>query len=185
MKYLKLYESFIENDIDDICKICGIEDYTINEDGSIDVDGNVDLENKGLAKLPLKFRKVTGDFNCIDNKLISLEGAPKYVGGNFNCSYNQLTSLEDCPESVGGYFSCKNNKLTSLEHFPKVVVGDIYLYNNPVSDIWLLFYNKDYIELFNDYDIIHDDEIIIDRLNDFLQEIGKPPVESVEGYNNI
>ena len=183
MKYLKLYESF--NEIESICKKYGIENYTINADGSIDVDGDVDLDNKGLTKLPLKFGKVSGTFYYRVNKLVSLEGAPKYVGGNFNCYGNQLTSLEGSPKHIAGDFDCSTNQLTSLEHFPKVVVGDIYLYNNPVNDIWLLFYNKDYIELFNDYDIIHDDEIIIDRLNDFLQEIGKPPVESVKGYKNI
>ena len=53
MKYLKLFESF--NDIDSICKRYGIENYTINEDGSIDVDGNVSLSSQGLTELPLRF----------------------------------------------------------------------------------------------------------------------------------
>lgn len=203
MKYLKLYESF--NEIDAICKKYGIKNYTINSDGSIDVDGNVNLNNKGLKKLPLKFGKVTGTFYCSNNQLTSLEGSPQYVGGSFYCSFNRLTSLQGCPESVGdrfdcshnqltslvgsprsvsGYFNCCNNQLRSLEHFPQVG-GDIYLYDNPVDNIWQLFKDKDKIELLNDYDVIRGNSIIIDRLNEFLQEIGKPPVKSVEGYNNI
>ena len=41
------------------------------------------------------------------------------------------------------------------------------------------------MEFFNDLDIIRGEEIAIDRFNFFLEEIGKEPVESVEGYKNI
>ena len=40
MKYLKLFENFDQTKIDKICKKYGIENYTINPDGSIDVDGD-------------------------------------------------------------------------------------------------------------------------------------------------
>lgn len=73
---------------------------------------------------------------------------------DFSCTGNQLTSLEGCPKSIGGSFNC---------------------IRNPVYNIWTLF---------NDYDIVRDDSIVLDRLNDFLVTIGKEPVESVEGYNN-
>jgi len=96
MKYLKLFESF--NDIDSICRKFGIENYTINEDGSIDVDGNVNLNDRKLTKLPLKFGKVSGDFSCNYNQLTTLEGSPKEVGGDFSCNYNQLTTLEGSPK---------------------------------------------------------------------------------------
>ena len=46
MKHLKLFESFKEEDINDICQKYDIENYTINEDGSIDVNGNVNLTSK-------------------------------------------------------------------------------------------------------------------------------------------
>ena len=75
MKYLKLFENF--EDIHEICKICGIENYTINPDGSIDVDGNVNLYEMELTKLPLKFNNVSGYFNCSWNDLTTLEGCPK------------------------------------------------------------------------------------------------------------
>jgi hypothetical protein len=73
--------------IKDICKKFGIENYTINDDGTVDVDGNVNLGNKGLTKLPLRFRNVSGYFYCHVNQLISLEGAPQKVGGNFYYPY--------------------------------------------------------------------------------------------------
>jgi len=166
MIHLKLFENF--KDIYSICKKYNITNYTINSDGSIDVDGDVNLENMKLSKLPLKFINVSGDFYCGDNQLTSLEGAPQSVGGYFYCSDNQLTSLEGAPQSVGGDFYC----------------GD-----NPVYKVWMLFIDFSKIELLNDYDPVREVDgepaIILDRLNDFLVEIGKDPVEKVDGYINI
>ena len=95
-----------------ICKQYGIENYTINDDGSIDVDGGVYLLNKGLTELPLTFNKVSGNFDCDYNRLTSLKGCPRWVGGYFDCNNNKLTSLEFSPDYVGGYFSCSSNNLT-------------------------------------------------------------------------
>ena len=84
----------IKEEILTICEKYGIENYTINLDGSIDVEGSVYLFNMNLDKLPLKFNKVGGYFGCSNNNLTSLEGSPNYVGGSFSCSNNQLISLE-------------------------------------------------------------------------------------------
>ena len=163
MKYLKLFENF--EDIDSICQKFGIKNYTINSDGSIDVDGNVDLIDKGLTKLPLKFRNVTGDFDCRNNKLTSLEYAPLSVGGGFFCNHNQLTSLEGGPQSVGGGFYCDDN---------------------PVESIWNLFIDYSQVDMLNDYDPVRDGGVIIlDRLNEFLEQIGKQQVTKVKGYKCI
>ena len=91
MKYIKEYNNY--NDIESICQKYGIENYTINNDGSIDVDGHVNLSNKDLKNLPLKFNKVIGDFNCRGNQLASLKGCPKEVGGEFYCFRNKLPKL--------------------------------------------------------------------------------------------
>ena len=95
-----------------ICKQYGIENYTVNDDGSIDVNGDVELSFKDLTELPLTFNKVSGSFDCDYNKLTTLKGCPRWVGGSFSCQYNQLTSLEFSPDYVGGYFNCRYNKLT-------------------------------------------------------------------------
>ncbi len=88
-----------------------IKNYTINKDG-VDVKGNVEISNRNLVEIPIKFNKVGGDFYCHNNKLTSLEGAPKEVGEDFYCHNNKLTSLEGAPKEVGGGFYCRNNKLT-------------------------------------------------------------------------
>ena len=103
-----------------------IKKYTINEDGSVDVDGNVNLSYKGLTEIPFNFNKVSGIFNCAENKLTSLKGAPKKVGGDFGCSYNKLTSLEGVPKKVGGNFYCSNNDLISLKGIPLKINGNLF-----------------------------------------------------------
>jgi len=129
--------------IQSLCREYNITNYSINDDGSIDVDGDVNLSEKASLtygrlwsnKLPLKFRNVTGNFNCTKNELTSLEGAPKSVGGDFNCYDNQLTSLEGAPESVGRNFNCYGNQLTSLEGSPKSVVGSYECANNKLTSL--------------------------------------------------
>ena len=73
---------------------------------------------------------VKGDFNCSGNNLNLLKGASKTVGGDFYCSGNNLISLKGAPRTVGGDFYCAGNRLTTLEGAPKIVKGDFYCYNN-------------------------------------------------------
>jgi hypothetical protein len=91
-----------------------IKNYTINDDLSVDVKGSVDLR-KGLVKnisidssnhavctkILVKFRHVSGNFNCSDMYLNSLKNAPETVGKSFYCYSNQLSSLKYFPKSVG------------------------------------------------------------------------------------
>ena len=99
------------------------------------IKGDVSIENKNLKKITdiFDFSKieVTGNFICFDNKLTTLEGAPRKVGMGFYCHNNQLTSLEGAPQQIGffttnsrgGTFNCSNNKLTSLKGAPQSGVG--------------------------------------------------------------
>ena len=155
----------------------------------VDVDNDVNLEEKFLTKIPLKFGNVSGDFFCFGNRLTSLEGCPKSVVGNFSCSYNELTSLIYCPEIIGGALSCRHNKIISFEYLENIHIGyssSRFLCSyNPIYKIWKLFEDFTKIDLFNDYDIIRGNSIILDRLNSFLQDIGIEKVEKVEGYINI
>jgi hypothetical protein len=129
----KINESF--NNIESICKKYNITNYTINADGSIDVNGNVYLDRNGLAKLPLKFGRVTGNFNCYDNQLTTLEGSPREVGGYFYCYDNKLTTLEGGPREVGGDFNCSYNQLTTLEGSPGEVGGSFYCHDNQLTTL--------------------------------------------------
>ena len=135
MKYLKVFENYqSDEEIHEICKLYNIVNYTINN-GLVDVDGDVNLYTECLTELPLKFGKVTGYFECSNNLLTSLEGAPKTVGGRFDCSSNKLTSLEGCSEKVGGDFCCKNNQLTSLKGGPITVGSDYRAFNNKLATL--------------------------------------------------
>jgi hypothetical protein len=85
-----------------------LKNYTINPDGTIDVNRDVNLHGQlgDMKKLPVKFGKVSGYFECRMNNLTSLENCPNYVGGSFDCEYNKLTTLEGCPIYVGGNIWC-------------------------------------------------------------------------------
>ena len=79
--------------IEETCRKYGISNYTINDDGSIDVNNEVFIAARGLTELPLKFNKVSWNFDCSANKLTTLEGSPKSVGGYFKCNVNKCFIL--------------------------------------------------------------------------------------------
>jgi hypothetical protein len=187
MKYLKLFESF--EDIDEICRKYNIN-YTINTDGSIDVNDSVYLHNKGLTKLPIKFNKINGYFDCSRNELASFEGSPVEVNGHFYCGVNKLESFEYLTRIIRGNFYCDNNNIKTFEYFPSFIKYNFYCYSNPIYEVWKLFEDWTKIELLNDFDIFRDEDtdepaIVMDRLNDFLLTIGEDPIKKVYRYKNI
>jgi len=109
--------------------------YTKNADGSIDVTGDVKIFGYKQKKLPVRFRHVSGNFDCTHNQLTSLAEAPKSVGGNFYCINNQLTSLAGAPKSVGGNFNCSSNQLTSLAGAPESVGENFWCINNQLTSL--------------------------------------------------
>jgi hypothetical protein len=99
--------------------------YEIEDDGYVSVYGDVKL-HKTVDKLPVQFRKVTGNFWCHANKLTTLEGSPTEVGGSFIAWENQFVNLKGAPRRVRQMFSCHtNSKLQNLEGGP-VWVGSDY-----------------------------------------------------------
>jgi hypothetical protein len=195
-----------------ICKEYKIKNYTINNDLSIDVDDSVGFFSEGLVKMPLKFNRVSGNFNCSSNYLTSLLGCPQWVGSDFACSGNKIDSLEFFPKFIGGGIYVYNNKLTSLKGIPKNINyidcdnnkiwsfigipdnfrGGLLCEFNPIENIWKLFESIKDIEFLNDCHALREPEtpdglpiVVIERLNFFLETIGKPTVEKVDGYINI
>ena len=75
---------------------------------------------------------VKGDFSCSEQGLDSFKGVRfGHVSGSFECWDNNLTSLVGAPQSVRD-FSCHSNNLTSLKGFPMEIKGKIYLDPNPI-----------------------------------------------------
>ena len=192
------YKNFIKESKEDIdyisgvikrkCKKYGIENYTINDDGSIDVDANVYLSNRGLTELPLKFRKVSGEFYCYDNKLTSLEGSPEKVGGYFDCSDNQLTSLEGISKYISFGIYCENNKLRDVQGIKDGWRGTFYVEGNPVYEIFKLFPKERFdevIEYLNEYEVIRDGKVVVLQALELVfheMDLEVPEIEEIEGY---
>jgi hypothetical protein len=107
------------------------EPITIDDKGLVSCWGNVYLHtHKRQETLPVAFEAVYGDFDCSNNSLKTLQGAPIVVG-SFNCRSNHLITLMGAPKSVAGSFSCSNNRLLSLEGAPVKVGGHFNCYDNP------------------------------------------------------
>ena len=96
----------------------GIPNCTIIETAfgpAVTVKGNVNLKALSLEFLPFRFHHVTGDFNCSMNKeLLTLEGAPKWVGGNANFEHcwsltnlDHLTVINFQSDGVASFAYCK------------------------------------------------------------------------------
>ncbi len=92
--------------------------------GLVYVNGSFDSGEQGLSDLRgVRFGKVEGNFDCENNQLTTLEGAPQKVEGDFSCSNNRLTTLEGAPQEVECDFYCSDNQLTTLEGAPQEVEG--------------------------------------------------------------
>jgi hypothetical protein len=85
--------------------------------------GNFDCSDNRLLSLEKSPRSVSGSFNCDRNRLWSLKGAPKSIGEDFSCRYNEITTLEDGPEVVGRYFDCSKNLIETMMFAPRAAGG--------------------------------------------------------------
>jgi hypothetical protein len=194
IKNWKLFKESVDNisEIHNICKKYKIKNYTINDDLSIDVNGCVIISLNKLVDIPIKFNQVNGNFSCSYNKLTSLEGCPIYVNRHFYCIDNELTSLEGLSKYIGYKIYCRDNKIWSFKGIPDNFRGDLICSGNPIYSIWKLFESSKDIEFLNECDALREPEtpgslpiVVLERLNFFLETIGKDPVEKVDGYINI
>ncbi len=195
MKYLKLYEQLqSEKEIVEILNSYGIISYIHGDcvvdinNGVVDVDGEVSLYKEKLTKIPVKFGEVNGDFDCSYNQLTSLENSPKRVNGDFYCHGNKLTSLEFCPEYIGGDAVFELNGIYEFIGIGNIS-GNVFFDNAPINNIWMLFRDTSKLELFNYMDPIRPPDkegeypiVYLSVLNAFLEQIGKEPVTTVNGY---
>ena len=99
------------------------------------VNGFVWLTGEKWTEIPewLKDVKITGNFYCSSNELITMKNCPQKIGDDLYCRDNNLISLEGCPEYIGGTFNCSNNKLTTLQYCPKKVGGNFICNNNKIQ----------------------------------------------------
>jgi hypothetical protein len=170
--------------------------WTLNPTtGLVDVAGNFFCYEQNLTDFKgVKFGVIEGSFNCSNNHLTSLEGAPQHVGGDFDCYNNHLTSLEGAPQDVRGNFYCSNNHLTSLEGAPQHVRGNFDCSNNPLSKLVLsnifklikggMSYQKAVENLWNEIPI--NDKILLYRSDfEWIDPTEIRKLEALTSFNKI
>ena len=104
------------------------------------VTGEFDCSDLGVVSLEGSPHTVMGDFFCYSRResiptLTSLKGAPRIVHGGFSCMNNLLTNLVGAPEQVGDWFACDSNSLTSLEGAPHTVGGNFSCWSNKLTNL--------------------------------------------------
>jgi hypothetical protein len=104
----------------------GVRSFYVNGDLSVDVDGDVKLPNIGIRKIPVKFRNVSGGFDCSSLMIQTLYNCAEKVGKTFNCSRNYIADLSLGPRSVGEDYLCRGNKqIMSLQGIVEEVPGTL------------------------------------------------------------
>jgi len=130
------------------------------------VNGNFECCINRLVNLENCPKIINGDFNCAKNKLTSFVGCAEIIKGEFNASINQeLISLEGAPKYVGDSVFLEDcDKLTSIK--------DVHLYFPEVHHTFTLDIKKNMLGLFKIRGLKHiitfDDELD-DILNTHLK----------------
>lgn len=97
--------------IHDVCKKYQISNYKINKDYTVDVEGDVRLNFFYFEALPIHFGVVSGNFECADCSLTTLEGVPREVGGFFMIIDNWLKAFDYFPDKIGGEIHTNGNNI--------------------------------------------------------------------------
>jgi len=110
-------------------------------DNKLVVKGNIVIPET-CEQLEYKIDELHGNImtanskNRTKGKLKSLTNFPDIVYGYVDISFNnKLTSLDGAPKEIKGYLKCNNCSLASADGISENVGGDVYLYNNPLKDI--------------------------------------------------
>jgi hypothetical protein len=109
-----------------------ITEFVIHDDLSVSVFDVIlsERQMKGYTELPIKFRKVNGNFEIRKVPLTSLKGFPDTVAGYVHVMESAITSLEGAPHSIGHGFSISDApNLVSLKGFPTEIGTSIALEN--------------------------------------------------------
>lgn len=97
----------------------GYKEIVFDQVEGVSVTGNISLRTSAVVrKLPVRFKYVSGNFDCSWNALESLENAPQCVSGSFICPGNRLKDFTSAPRVIGGSFLGHLNPLTSLGKLP-------------------------------------------------------------------
>lgn len=128
----------------------GITYYTINSDLTVDVDNDVILNNKHnteppLIYLPVKFGKINGSFEIVNQKIASFDNFPHYVKYDLNIYHNDIKDFTHAPDFVGEKFICGDNDFTSILGL-KTQIGTALVHMRRLKNNYLEEFKEEYIQ---------------------------------------
>lgn len=150
-------------DIIEYCEVTLYDciDYIIKDDLSVDIYPDVWITIKDDMFSKIKINLIEGDVIISNNIPVkSFINFPTVINGALNVRwYDKLSSFEGFPEGVTEFIGLESSKI-------------------PLYHLWSLFYNLEYIELFNYYDIVRlskvegeKDILVLDRLKAFVEDM--------------
>jgi hypothetical protein len=137
------------------------------------IQKDFEFDNNQLISLEDGPIEVGENYICNNNQLVNLKGSPIQINGDFICYNNKLISLEGCPNKIGGYLDFSNNNLKNLKNISENV-ENLYFENNPISELLNLVPGenlKNFVKYLNEYDVIQNGNLILDRLKEALYMI--------------
>ena len=137
----------------------GLVDITCQEYAGIKIRKDLN------GKLPVRFGKIIGNFDCSETNITSLEGSPNSVTGDFYCISTNITSLKGAPDSVTGEFNCFKTNITSLKGAPRSVTGDFFCVGTNITSLKGLPSNTKTVYIYYCWNLkLYWDDPNIDRL---------------------
>jgi hypothetical protein len=116
---------------------------TVSQTNELVVTGSVVARKRMFTtgKLPINFEKIEGRFEITGCDLTSLIGSPAVISGEFDCPDNLLSTLEHGPSHAGSYYAT-SNPLVNLDFLPNTVSGSFSLsWNKNLNLLRLLVLN--------------------------------------------
>ena len=118
-----------------------IDSKRLEINGSYTTDGDIvnvagDIKLRGLARIPIKFGVIDGDFNAQFCGLTTLDNMPDVVTKNVSLQSNKLITLLGCTPKIGKDLVLNGNRnLVTLSGCPEFIIGTLDLCNCNVGNL--------------------------------------------------
>ena len=104
-----------------------------DEPGYFDLEGDLDISNSSVSAIPIKFKRISGNFIAKGSALVTFT-PPKYIGGTMDLTYcYNLLPIFLCDCLIKGDF--KTSIHTDLKLIPRFVEGQTFLLGCPLVSL--------------------------------------------------
>lgn len=113
------------------------------ENGVVNVRGSVGLQVQNLTTIPVQFGEITGNFDCSNNRLTSLESLPKIVRTIYchNNPFELNDKLFEDLARIGGKNKVQNSNMLLSELYNQISIQFSITDKIVINEIWSSYMN--------------------------------------------